>query len=645
MSISRPPGILLALYLLLGVLYSTTTPLFETPDEQWHFAFVQYVAQGHGLPVQAQPLRHLAKQEGSQPPLYYLLAAGLTFWIDTSDYPAIAWENPHYGYDVPGVVNDNKNLFVHTAQESFPYHNTSLAMHVARWFSLLMGAVAVYFTYRIALLMSVRRPIELNSTAEQPGRKNIAGLSNEANSGAVQDGRENIAKNPTEWVAWAAAALVAFNPQFLYISSAVSNDSLIVALSAVALFLLVRAFQMPLTNRGAIVLGVVCGLCALAKVSGIAMLPLAVLVVAVARPSGSPESSGASARPLRSPQTSKVLVCEILLCGSWLLVAGWWYVRNILLYGELTGTGRMVEIFGGRTAPFTLDAWSAQLYEAFETFWLGFGWGNVRAPEWLYLILGVGVMLAIVGLILGVWRARHTLSTALGTQLPLFVLAAWIGVIFLALVQWMIQVDAPYGRLLFPALPAIAPLLVIGWGQLLSERGKGIFYRVVPIALVALAALAPFLFILPAYALPDTLNESDVSVIPARVDIRYGDKLMLLGSRITPHPVDPRGAMQVDLYWRVLTKMDVDYSLNLSALDDKFRVVGSRNSYPGHGTLPTTLMRAGQIFHDTYWLPARTPKGAVQVSVFDRATEQDLSAFDPAGNEITPIVNQYQLAQ
>lgn len=584
MSISRPLAILLALYLLLGVLYSTTTPLFETPDEQWHFAFVQYVAQGHGLPVQALPLKHLAKQEGSQPPLYYLLAAGLTFWIDTSDYPAIAWENPHYGYDVPGVVNDNKNLFIHTSQESFPYHNTSLAMHLARWFSLLMGAVAVYFTYRLTLLLV-----------------------------------------PIKWVAIASAALVAFNPQFLYISSAVSNDSLIVALSAVALFLLVRAFQTPVTNRGAVVLGVVCGLCALAKVSGIAMLPLAVLVVVSARP-------------------PKTLLREILLCASWFLVAGWWYVRNILLYGELTGTGRMVEIFGGRTAPFTLDAWSAQLYEAFETFWLGFGWGNVRASEWLYLILGVGVTLAMAGLILGVWRARHSPSTAVGRHLPLFVLAAWIGIIFLALVQWMIQVDAPYGRLLFPALPAIAPLLVIGWGQLVPERGEGVLYRGVPIALFWLALLAPFLIILPAYALPDTLSESDVSAIPARVDIRYGDKLMLLGSRITPHPVDPRGAMQVDLYWRVLATMDVDYSLNLSALDDTFRVVGARNSYPGHGTLPTTLMRAGQIFHDTYWLPARTPNGSVQVSVFDRATQQDLSAFDPAGNEITPIVNQYQLA-
>ncbi|MEW5720006.1 MAG: hypothetical protein AB1817_15365, partial [Chloroflexota bacterium] len=110
----REIAVVLTLFVALGIVYSTTTPLFEAPDEQWHFAFVQHVATGRGLPVQSESVTHLARQEGSQPPLYYLLAAGATFWIDTSDFPDIVWENPHYGYNVPGIVNDNKNLFIHT---------------------------------------------------------------------------------------------------------------------------------------------------------------------------------------------------------------------------------------------------------------------------------------------------------------------------------------------------------------------------------------------------------------------------------------------------------------------------------------------------------------------------------------------------
>ena len=322
---SRSLYLLLAGFILVGLVYGFITPLFEAPDEQWHFAFVQNVAQGRGLPQQALPLTHLARQEGSQPPLYYLLAAALTFWIDTSDFPAIVWENPHYGFDVPGVVNDNKNLFIHTAQEAFPYRNTALAIHLARLLSLVMGTVAVFFTYQ--LTRSV---------------------------GPQNDG-----------VALAAAALVAFTPQFLFISSAVSNDSSIVALCAVALFLLVRALRSASTVRDAVLIGVVCGLCALAKVSGLGMLVLALLVLAYAN----------------RKNVRQLVMQAVATCAAFAVVAGWWYARNVLMYGEITGTRRMVEIFGGRVASLTLEGWQAQLREVFETFWVGFGWGNIPRPS------------------------------------------------------------------------------------------------------------------------------------------------------------------------------------------------------------------------------------------------------------------------
>ncbi|MBI3537551.1 MAG: hypothetical protein HY070_08355 [Chloroflexi bacterium] len=139
-----------AIYSALALFYSVTTPLFETPDEREHFAFVQSLAQGRGLPVQSLENTPRAQQEASQPPLYYFAAAALTFWIDTSDFPALAWENPHYGFNVPGIVNDNKNLFIHTTRENFPYTGAVLAIHLARLLSVLFGAFAVIFIYLLA---------------------------------------------------------------------------------------------------------------------------------------------------------------------------------------------------------------------------------------------------------------------------------------------------------------------------------------------------------------------------------------------------------------------------------------------------------------------------------------------------------------
>jgi len=38
-------------FLGLGIIYSLTTPIFETPDEVWHYAYVREMAIHHDLPV------------------------------------------------------------------------------------------------------------------------------------------------------------------------------------------------------------------------------------------------------------------------------------------------------------------------------------------------------------------------------------------------------------------------------------------------------------------------------------------------------------------------------------------------------------------------------------------------------------------
>ena len=43
--------IILGVFAALAVTDSVVTPLFEGPDEVWHYAFADYLAQGKGLPV------------------------------------------------------------------------------------------------------------------------------------------------------------------------------------------------------------------------------------------------------------------------------------------------------------------------------------------------------------------------------------------------------------------------------------------------------------------------------------------------------------------------------------------------------------------------------------------------------------------
>jgi len=611
-------ALVLVLFVALGTYFSVTTPLFEAPDEQWHFAYVQYVATGRGLPVQTldQPT-HLARQEGSQPPLYYLLAAAGTFWIDTSDYPGIVWENPHYGYNVPGIVNDNKNLFIHTSLESFPYHGAVLAIHLARLLSVLFGALVVLFTYLLALEVF-------------PERKYLAA---------------------------SAAALVAFVPQFLFISSAVSNDSAITAMAAVSLWLKVRLFTVDggqrtkdasgsfspsiVRHSSAIALGAATGLAALAKVSGLGLVVLAALtIIFVFR------------KNIR--QSFVPLGLLLLTCA---LIAGWWYVRNLVLYGELTGTAMMVRIFGARTTPLTMTQLLTQLGEVWETFWVGFGWGNIRAQPVIYTLLEIAVVLSGIGLLrfsIASFRlpiADERKSAIENRKLQMLVLAVWVAVVLVELIGWMETTQAPHGRLFFPALPALAPLAAFGLTQLAPQRMQPLVARGAAVGLFAFAVYAPFALLQPAYAYPAPLTANDVQNLAHRVDINYDNKMRLLGYDIVPDRVHPGDWATLTLYWQSLAAMEEDYSVGIHVVDSAGRMISARDSYPGHGLLPTRLWRAGQFLRDSYWLPISgdaSPASIawIQVSVYSRGDKRDLAASDPSGNDLpTPIIGRLKVSR
>src|SRR3972149_2073100 len=91
----RTIQIILAGYVILGAIYSLATPIFEASDEVSHYAVIQYVAEEARLPVQQPGVKTAWEQEGSQPPLYYLLMALATKWIDTRDANDRMYPNPH----------------------------------------------------------------------------------------------------------------------------------------------------------------------------------------------------------------------------------------------------------------------------------------------------------------------------------------------------------------------------------------------------------------------------------------------------------------------------------------------------------------------------------------------------------------------
>jgi len=110
-----------------------------------HYAYVRHLMETRRLPLHTgYGGDHPAQQEISQPPLYYTVAALLTFWApDQGDYGGLLGRNPHFAYPAPSTVPDNKNMWLHTADEGWPWRGTVLAIRVTRLVSLLFTALGL----------------------------------------------------------------------------------------------------------------------------------------------------------------------------------------------------------------------------------------------------------------------------------------------------------------------------------------------------------------------------------------------------------------------------------------------------------------------------------------------------------------------
>ncbi|MEN6478530.1 MAG: glycosyltransferase family 39 protein, partial [Anaerolineales bacterium] len=217
----RYARLFLVLFLILGAIYGAVNPVMESPDEVYHYPLVKHLADGHDLPVQRQDVETLYAQEGSQPPLYYALMAGLTCWLDTDDLPALRYLNPHARPGIPLAI-DNKNMVVHTSREQWPWQGATLAIHLIRLASVVLGAGTLWCGYRLARRLFPQHPL----------------------------------------VALAALAFIAFNPMFAFISASVNNDNLVILLTSITLLQLIRLLQEGVHWPDLVLLGTLCGLAA-----------------------------------------------------------------------------------------------------------------------------------------------------------------------------------------------------------------------------------------------------------------------------------------------------------------------------------------------------------------------------------------------
>jgi len=613
----------LADYLLAALAFGALIPVFEQPDEQAHYYVAQHVALTGALPVQAaaQDDRGPWEQEGSQPPLYYLLAAPLVSLAGGDLAADGLWTNDQNTMGTPALVG-NENRYIHDpAREGWPWHGYALAAHLGRLLSTLLGLITVLSVFLVA-----RR---------------------------VLGGRD--------WLGVAAAALVAFNPQFLAVSSTFGNDALIIALSSAALALLLLVWDQLDAGAEAAdlartvpTLAVVAGLAPLAKISGLTLLAFTVGTLAWLT-------------WRRRPSLLAATVGPVLLGAA--LLAGWWYLRNLRLYGDLLGFARMHP--GGTLRQdfhwlswLRGEAWG-ELKGVWFSSWGLFGWFTVMLPGWVYGLITAACTAALAALAL--W----------GRKLPgldrnrLAWLALWAALVLASLLRWLSITKGGQGRLLFPALAAGSVLLVAGLAAALNRWREGGWHRSCsshrsyvpgeshrtyrtdrthrtnktyeppadddrPLALGLYALM--FLFsaaclfgvIRPAYAAPRRIGLAEVPRDAAPAGVVFGEGLKLVAVR-APARARSGERFPVTLYWQVERPLTRDglVALELEVTHEDGDSIlrestGASLAYPGAGSRPPKLLAPGPwVYVDRRTVVAPSgvgPQpvgGLLRISVYD----------------------------
>jgi hypothetical protein len=564
-------------YLLLALLFSTG-PIFEGPDEIEHYRYIRAVQQSGELPdALSRP-----RSQFHQAPLYYLMMLPLAPLINDGDFAEIDGRvNPNYPHLIGVPSNDNKNLYLHPAAERFPRleSETARAVHTLRLISVLLGLGTVLVSAAIFRL--------LWPNPEQAYRRHIA------------------------------LAVVAFWPQFAYLSGTLNNDNLLFFLSAVVLHLLLRLQRDGPGNRRAVWLGLATGAALLTKVSALFLVFPVALVFLTER------------RLWRALPMATIMVVA---------VAGWWYGRNVVLYGDPTNVQAMLQTWQAEdigSGELSTELKLSRLEYTFRTLWATFGQGAVPVGSALYAVYDVLTALAIGGVLL---VAAHWLRRLRAESLPQLMRRhvtllvafglAWIGALaYTSATAW----SGTQGRYLLPAIAAWGALAGVGAPRWLPARIRHAAGQVVPLVLLSAAFACAVVYFLPSY-MPSPAREA-----PEReLSWPTGTAAELIGISPATLEARPGDTIEITLYWRANGSADARLQMYLHSIDSS---VVRRDSLPGTGNLLASDWSDGLTWaeHYTIAVPLDTPAPSrhdLIAGVYDPVADEAFPATSPLDGDI-----------
>lgn len=564
----------LILLAFVGIAFAFSRgPLLEGPNEVEHYRFMRLlVAEGRLPDRDGYPYGQL-----HQAPLYYMIGAPVLLLADDPLFDDLSERlNPYHGYEFAEAGNDNKNIHLH--QQSDEASNFAGILRMLRIYSIILGLLTILISYNSLCLLFPDSP-----------HLRIIGL-----------------------------AVVAFTPQFVFMSSVVNNDNLLfVAVAASFNMALRQAIKGP-TYRTAILLGVALGVALLAKsLAGMLVLPMAFAVLSDRR-----------TWFWYAPVTLAVV----------LLVSGWWYVGNYLEYGEFTGMGAMFETWPSeiiRQDEIALDVGLERAPYGYQSFWARFGYGAVAMGSEVYRFFDVVTVLSVLGLL--VWGGRHLVRLR---QQPIqwekwrtaILVIAFTLVWVVALIYSASTVlSGNQGRYLIPGYVGWGIFIAVGLNQWIPRRLKSSGALIFAGLMFIVLGYTYIAYFNPAYQV------QQVTAGGLQPRYVYEDTVALLD--VTPdHTAGrPGDLVEIDLTWQVLAPTDRELLTYIhTTTTDLIR----RDTYPGTGNFMASEWDTGDTWLETHHIriPSHAPTGQIYPLIagyYDIESQEPLQVIDANTSQAT----------
>lgn len=478
-------ALLTLIMLIKGVVWSVAFPLWQGPDEEDHYAVIQFIGEWGRLPDVGDTFLPdevaLSRELADVGRLPYAPEQRQGFG-KTAVSPAetqFAQLDPatrrSFDKQMVGKLNKATPLYYMLASlvyRLFPNGDLLTRAYIQRLLAVVVSSPIVIIAYLTARLLFPTNPAM----------------------------RLTI---PT---------LVAFHPQLTHITSVVSVDGFYFVCYSLLIYLSLRVLQTQFTWRNGAVMGLVFVVGVLAKPTLNGFAPLVALVVVVGW-------------WRKRSRWREIMAAATLMGGIIALPLGWWMLRSLRINGDLfyfnpvTEGHRIIQnpFYDYAILPHALDYYQSVWGGIFTTWWAHFGWLDTALPPLAYDGLRWLTVLAMAGLLLGWLRQLGKPKPTLASwrnQTSTAPALVWLFLVLALLVPiWLLQFyDLTFwwqygnGRGLQGRywLGTVIPMLTFfAWGLLLwlPTRWQPLGHVWLRLGMILLNFISLFGYILPRYYL------------------------------------------------------------------------------------------------------------------------------------------------